>query len=171
MMNRKIYAANDILRLVEYQKCDDRVIYENWQDDETQKGFNYILKESFEEFSARETKQRFVAMIQLTETDELIGYVGISPPESIPDLAIWLFKPFRNKGYGTSAFALATKYAVDVLKIDELHAGAYPDNIRSRKMLEKCGYVPYPEGNVREKHYLTGEDIVQFDYIYRKEQK
>lgn len=47
-----------------------------------------------------------------------------------------------------------------------LHAGLYPDNIVSRKMLERCGYVPFPDGNVAEKHYITGEDIVQLDYIY-----
>jgi RimJ/RimL family protein N-acetyltransferase len=170
-MSRKIYTSNDILRLVEYKKCDDRVLYENWQDAETQKGYNFILEESFEEFSASETKQRFFAMIQLIETNEIIGSVGISPPESVPDLAIWIFKPFRQKGYGTSAFALATKYAIEVLKIDELHAGAYADNIGSQKMLHKCGYVPFPEGNVLEKHYLTGEDIIQLDFIYMGKRK
>jgi hypothetical protein len=38
VMNRKIYSSNDILRLAEYQKCDDRVLHENRQDAETQKG-------------------------------------------------------------------------------------------------------------------------------------
>jgi len=33
-------------------------------------------------------------------------------------------------------------------------------------MLEKCGFVPYPEGNIPEKYYITGEDIIQMDYIY-----
>jgi RimJ/RimL family protein N-acetyltransferase len=80
----------------------------------------------------------------------------------------WRFKPYRKQGCGSSAFALATEYAVETLGITELHAGAYSDNIGSRKMLERCGYVPYPQGNVLEKHYLTGEDIVQLDYIYLK---
>jgi len=126
---------------------------------------------SFEEFSKNEIKQRFLAMIQLIETNEIIGSVGISPLETTPDLAIWIFKPFRKKGYGTSAFVLATKYAIDVLKIAELHAGAYPDNIGSQKMLRKCGYITFPEGNLREKHYLTREDIVQLDYIYKGAQE
>jgi hypothetical protein len=34
-------------------------------------------------------------------------------------------------------------------------------------MLQKCGYVPYPEGNVPEKHYITGEDIIQLDFILK----
>ena len=36
----------------------------------------------------------------------------------------------------------------------------------SLKMLERCGYIPYPIGNVPEKHYITGEDIVQMDFVY-----
>jgi hypothetical protein len=46
---------------------------------------------------------------------------------------------------------LATKYAVEVLKITGLHAGAYRDNIGSLKMLGRCGYVPFQAGNVPEK--------------------
>jgi RimJ/RimL family protein N-acetyltransferase len=166
-MNRIIYTSNNILSLVKYQKCDDRDLYEDWLDPDTQKGYNGVFVESFEDFSKREIKQRFFAMIRLEKTSEIIGAVGISPPETIPDLAIWIFKPYRRQRYGTQAFSLATKYAVDELNINELHAGVYPDNIGSRKMLERCGYIPYPAGNVAEKHYLTGEEITQLDYIYR----
>jgi RimJ/RimL family protein N-acetyltransferase len=108
-------------------------------------------------------------MIRLNASREIIGAVGISPPDTVADLAIWMFAPYRRKGYGTSAFALTTKYAIETLGISELHAGAYPDDIGSIKMLARCGYTPYPAGNVAEKHYITGEDIVQLDYIYKPE--
>jgi RimJ/RimL family protein N-acetyltransferase len=166
-INRKIYTTNEHLRLVEYLKSDDRALYDNWLDPDTQRGYNVLSIGTFDEYQAREIKQRFFAMIQLITTNEIIGAVGISPLETLPDLAIWLFEPYRGQGHGTSAFKLATKYAVEELNISELHAGAYPDNIRSRRMLECCGYVPYPQGNVQEKHYLTGEDIVQLDFIYK----
>jgi hypothetical protein len=166
-MNRTIYISNEKLSLVKYQNCDDRILYDDWLDADTQKGYNGIFVDSFEEFSKREIKQRFFAMIQRNADNEIIGAVGISPPDTIADLAIWIFRPYRRQGYGTPAFALAAKYAVDVLKISELHAGAYPDNTGSRKMLAWCGFVPYPPGNIAEKHYLTGEDIIQLDYIYR----
>ena len=32
-------------------------------------------------------------------------------------------------------------------------------------MLRKCGFFPHPEGNVIEKHYLTGETITQLDFV------
>lgn len=165
-MNRKVYISNDIVSLIEYKPCDDYILYEDWLDPETQKGYNCVYVTTFEDYQARETNPRFSAMIQLNETNEIIGTVGISPPETEPDLSIRIFKPYRRKGYGTSAFGLATKYAVDVLKIDELHAGAYPDNVGSRKMIKRCGYIPNPDGNIPEKHYITSEDIIQFDYIY-----
>ena len=165
-VDRSVYISGDVLSLVEYRRSDDRALYDNWRDPETQRGYNGIYAAAFEDFQTREIRQRFFAMIQLNGTKEIIGAVGISPPEAEADLAIWIFAPYRRKGYGTVAFALATRYAVDVLEIAELHAGAYPDNTGSRKMLERCGYVPFPGGDVPEKHYLTGEDIIQMDHIY-----
>ena len=164
MIDRIIYTANDVLRLVEYQGCDDCALYENWLDPETQRGYNSAFSETFEEFTKGKTKQRFFAMIQL---NEIIGSVGISPPEAIADLAIGIFKPYRKQGYGSSAFTLATEYAVNVLGITDLHAGTYPYNISSIKMLKRCGYIPYPAGNIAEKHYITGMEIVQLDYNYK----
>ncbi len=99
-------------------------------------------------------------MIRLNRINEIIGAVGISPPETTADLAICIFKPYRRQGYGTSAFRLAVKYAADELKITELHAGAYTDNIGSQRMLKKCGFIPYPDGNLMEKHYITDEEII-----------
>ncbi len=165
-MIRKIYISNETVSLVEYHNCDNLALYNNWLDPGTQKGYNGFCVGTFEEFACRDIKQRFFAMIQRGSDKEIIGAVGISPPETIPDLAIWMFKPFRRQGYGTAAFALATQYATDILKITELHAGAYPDNIGSNKMLARCGYVPYPLGNITEKYYLTGEDIIQKDFVY-----
>lgn len=166
-MNRKTYISNDILSLVEYQKSDDRVLYENWLDPDTQKGYNGVYVTTFEEFQSEERRQRFFAMIQLNDTKEIIGAIGISPPETIADLAIWVFNPYRRQGYGKLAFGLATKYAVDILNIKDLHAGAYLDNIGSLKMLNRCGYISYPDGNILEKHFLTGEEIIQMDFVYK----
>jgi len=42
MTDRVVFTADDILRLVEYQKCDDLALYENWFDSDTQRGFNFF---------------------------------------------------------------------------------------------------------------------------------
>ena len=162
---RRVYIANEAVSLVEYRPCDDRSLYDCWLDPETKKGYNgFMPAGSFEEFQRRtEPRQLFSAIIQCNRTGELVGALGITQAEA--DLSIRVFAPYRRQGYGTSAFALAAKYAMEVLHMKELHAGAYPDNIGSRKMLERCGFVPLAPCPP-EKHYLTGEDVVQMDYIW-----
>jgi len=161
-----LYTGDDVVGLVAYQKCDDLALYSDWLDPDTCEGFNGVYVTSFEEFARREVRSRFFAMICLRGTGEIVGAVGLSPPEDLADLTIHVFRPYRGKGYGTAAFALAAKYIFDVLGITEIYAGAYAGNIASRKMLERCGFVPHPAGNLREKYYRTGADIVQLDHIF-----
>ncbi len=166
-MNRKTYASNALLSLVEYRQSDDSALYNNWQDQDTQKGFNGAHAATIEDSRRLAANQRFFAMIRLNSTGDIAGAVGISLPEREADLAIWLFKGYRRQGIGTQAFALAAKYAVEALGITELHAGAYPDNIGSQKMLKRCGFVPNSKGNYPAKHYLTGDDVIELDHIYK----
>lgn len=95
-MNRKIYISNKILSLVKYDESDDYSLYENWLDSGTQEGYNGINLGTFEDFVSREIQQCFFAMIRLYGTSGIIGAVGVSPPETITDLAIWIFKPYRK---------------------------------------------------------------------------
>ncbi|MCL2299197.1 MAG: GNAT family N-acetyltransferase [Firmicutes bacterium] len=174
---RRVYTSNETLSLVEYQPCDDRALYDCWLDPEVQKGYNgFVPADSFEAFQQGnqkrledyingETRELFFAMIRCNRTGELVGALGISPPPTEADLSIRIFAPYRRQGYGASAFALAAEYATEVLQIKELHAGAYPDNIGSQKMLERCGFVPVAPCPP-EKHYLTGENVIQMDYVY-----
>jgi len=178
---RRVYISNEVISLVEYQPCDDRALYDCWLDPETKRGYNgFVPAGSFEEFQQgnqkrledyidRESKELFFAMIRCNRTGALVGALGIAPgmpPEFEPDLSICIFAPYRRQDYGTSAFALAAKYATEALHIKELHAGAYPDNIGSQKMLERCGFVPAAPCPP-ERHFLTGEDVIQMDYVYR----
>ena len=77
-------------------------------------------------------------------------------------------EPLRGQGIGTAAFALAADYCFDVMGLSEVYAGCYEGNVRSRKMLAACGFVPHPEGNCEEVHFRTGEPIIQYDYIKTK---
>ncbi|MCL2530903.1 MAG: 3-dehydroquinate synthase [Oscillospiraceae bacterium] len=180
-MSRGLYCSNEAVSLVEYCSCDDRALYDCWFDPETKQGYNgWTPAASFEEFQQNnqqrhedfvngESEALLFAMIQCNATSEIVGAVSTAPgtpPEFEPDLSIRIFAPYRRQGYGTSAFALAAKYATETLGIAELHAGAYLDNIGSKKMLVRCGFVPLALCPA-EKHYLTGEDVFQMDYIYK----
>ena len=107
---------------------------------------------------------------KLNENNILIGETGVSEFNDLqlPDLSIRIFKPYRNQGFGSMAFALGAKYCFDILGYEKIYAGCYPDNIKSMRMLEKCGFVPHPEGNIAEKHYITGEPFTQLDFVLYK---
>ena len=166
-MERKTYISDNLLSLSEYiDSEDDLDNYNCWQDDETKNGYNHNATETFEEWSRmQQTVPRFIATIVRLSDNVSIGSIFLSPENTPPDLAILIYKPFRKQGYGTRAFSLGIKYCFDVLHLGKIYAGCYPHNIGSMKMLEKCGFQPYPEGNRNEKHYLTGEDITQLDFV------
>lgn len=169
-MNRKIYISNKELCLAEYcPEVDDKPHYECWQDPATQDGYNCQIQDSLEEFCDKPICSRLLAVIIRNEDSEPIGIVSLSPDGSPPDLSIMLYKPYRGMGYGTTAFALAAKYCFEAYDFECIYAGCYETNIVSRKMLKTCGFVPHPEGDCHEKHYLTGEPVTQYDYVlYRK---
>lgn len=167
--NRKIYIANQELSLAEYcPDVDDKSHYECWQDPATQDGYNYKMSDSFEEFCNRPIRSRLLAVIIRNEDSKPLGIVSLSPEGSPPDLAIMLYKPYRGQRYGTNAFALAAKYCLEAFSLDCLYAGCYETNEISRKMLKACGFVPNPDGDSHETHYLTGEPITQHDYVLNK---
>ncbi|MCL2189939.1 MAG: GNAT family N-acetyltransferase [Defluviitaleaceae bacterium] len=166
-MDRKIYISDGEISLSEYIASeDDLAFYHCWKEDERQSAFNHKFTDSFEEWSASTSiKSRFMATIKRLSDNESIGAIFLSPEDSPPDLAIIVYKPYRGSGYGTRAFSLGTKYCFDILSLNRIYAGCYPHNVSSLKMLQKCGFTPHPEGNVNEKHYVTGEDIVQLDFV------
>lgn len=168
-MNRKIYIANRELSLTEYcPQADEKSYYECWQDPATQDGYNYKMNISFDEFCDRPIRSRLLGVIIRNEDNMPLGIVSLSPEGSPPDLAIMLFEPYRGKGYGTSAFALAAKYCLEAFDFECIYAGCYETNITSQKMLRTCGFVPNPAGDSHETHYLTGAPITQHDYVLHR---
>lgn len=171
---RKIYVKNDIISLAENLPEDNWDLYNRWFDEEVQRGYNFKLNKTFDEWLAQNIERNELhytsnCAIILNKNNKLIGSIGVSMfPDEEDDLTIIIFKPYRNQGYGTMAFRLGAKYCFDVLGLEKIYAGCYPDNIRSMKMIEKCGFVPHPEGNIQEKHYITGEPVTQFDFVLYK---
>ncbi|MDD4832517.1 MAG: hypothetical protein PHI78_02460, partial [Clostridia bacterium] len=88
-IKRKIYASNEILSIAQYLPSDCKTDYECWQEIETQKGYNYIIKDNFDEFSGRKHNHRLYAAVTLNDNAQtLIGFIMLSPPSGLPDLAI-----------------------------------------------------------------------------------
>jgi len=167
-MEHAVFITDGIISLSEYLPCDYRASYECWLDPETQDGYNMKYSETYEQFisdSSRIKSGRFSAVIIRNSDNMCVGEIGLSPEGMPPDLAIRMYKPSRRQGYGTMAFALGAEYCLKTFDLDRIYADCYPHNKGSMKMLERCGFVPHPEGNIPEKHYITGEDIIQYDYV------
>ncbi|MBQ8496120.1 MAG: GNAT family N-acetyltransferase [Clostridia bacterium] len=172
-MERKIYISNDELTIAEY--CNDfdaEANYNCWQDHDTQKGYNYKMAITLEAFKNRPIRSRFQSVIIRKSDNAVIGTISMSPENSLPDLAIMIYPPYRKQGYGTKAFTLALQYCFNKFNLDRIYAGCYETNAASLKMLTVCGFIPHPEGNEVEKHFETGAPITQLDFVkYRVDTK
>ena len=162
-MERKIYAEENGIALAEYVfELDEKDIYDCWRDEATESGYNNHAAPTFEEHLKRPIRS---TKIMIMKDGKTVGCLLLSPPECDPDLAIMIYPKYRYQGIGTAAFALGLKYCFEKHGFDFILAGCMEGNEVSRKMLRACGMIPHPEGNVLEKHYITGEDRIQYDFI------
>jgi RimJ/RimL family protein N-acetyltransferase len=165
-LNRKKYIENDILCFAKVIESDYKILYDSWNDEDTVWGYNYKLPYTFDEYRKKgEKNSNWGAIIIRLSDNQIIGRIGISA--GLPDLSITIFKAYRKQKYGTMAFLLGIKYCFEALNLDKIYAGSYEDNITSRKMIERCGFKPNPDGNVVDPHIFSGEDRLQFDFIIK----
>ena len=166
-MKRKIYTEENGIALAEYvPELDDRDLYECWLDEATESGYNNKCNMTFEEYLAHPIRS---AKIIIMKEGKPVGCLLLSPPDCDPDLAIMIYPGNRGKGIGKAAFALGLEYCFDEYGFDFIYAGCMEGNEISLRMLTSCGMVPHPEGNVIEKHYITGEKRIQYDFIKYRE--
>lgn len=108
-------------------------------------------------FTQEEIAQRLATEIQnektygyqywpifLLETDEFIGCCGLRPcpgDGKTCEFGIQLLKEYWGKGYGVNAGGMAIAYAFNTLHASKLIAGHHPDNIASKRLLEKLGFT------------------------------
>ena len=156
--------------LRKYTHDDDYEWYLCWQDIDTQKGYNGIFDETFDEFCKSINIERFKFWVTVIDkrTNESVGTLRLGLDEKCPDLAIWIYPKYRNKGYGTESFNLALKYLFDNFDYKELSAGCFQDNTHSRKMLEKIGFIHHPNYDEIEVNCFTGEETTQQEFRLMK---
>ena len=164
--NRKIYIADEVISLSEYiESTDDLDCYNCWCEKKTQEDYNSKFTDTFEEFSSQPINQRFLATIVNNVDDIPIGSIWVSPEGVEPDISLIIYKPYRGMGFESRALALGLKYWFEVLKMKFITAGCYPHDVVSMKILADCGFVRDQKNDSNEKHYLTGEDIIQYVYV------
>jgi len=80
--------------------------------------------------------------IERTGDHALLGCIGLQPGETHGlEFGYWIGKTFWNRGYATEAVGRLTRFAFEVLNVDEIWAAAVPINDPSHRVLEKNGFV------------------------------
>jgi ribosomal-protein-alanine N-acetyltransferase len=59
----------------------------------------------------------------------------------IGTLGYWVGEPFQGRGYITEAVKLISRFAFTQLNLHRVEAACLPENIASRRVLEKAGFV------------------------------
>ena len=90
-----------------------------------------------------------LAVTPKRKPNQLIGMIGIEAPsaeEPQPFLGYWLGQPYWARGYMTEAAQALINAYFAYADGRQLLASARTDNPASRRVLEKCGFIPVGPG-------------------------
>lgn len=127
-----------------------------WAQDETSRGsYRYKLRRYTED--ARD--DRAYAMFVFREDDDsLVGGATLSNIRrgvaQTASLGYWAGAMFAGNGYITSAVRAIVRFAFEDLDLHRVEAACQPDNLASRRVLEKAGFAH--EGTARAYLKIAG---------------
>ena len=78
-------------------------------------------------------------------TGERLGNIAFAGREA--ELSYWVAAPARGRGVATRALRLLVDYAFEVLKADEVRLWTHSENIGSRAVAERVGFVREPSAD------------------------
>jgi ribosomal-protein-alanine N-acetyltransferase len=122
--------------------------------------FNWLI--GCYETSYKDTWFKYSFVITDKSTGHHIGWCGIGSLDFDHDrkeIFYLIGKPFWGNGYGTEAIQGLMKYCFNDLGLKKLSAVVKPDNIASKKVLEKSGFkYEYTVSNLTEEYdFYNGE--------------
>lgn len=87
--------------------------------------------------------------IEEKESGHIIGSISIKSPQNSSicigygegEIGYWLGVPYWNRGLMPEAAKAVIEYGFVTLKLHTLWCGHYGENARSRRVIEKCGFV------------------------------
>jgi ribosomal-protein-alanine N-acetyltransferase len=114
-----------------------------WAQDETSRGsYRYKLRRYTED--ARDDKAHALFVFR-EDDDALVGGVTLSNIRrgvaQTASLGYWAAQVHAGRGYITAAVRAVVRYAFEDLDLHRVEAACQPDNMASRRVLEKCGFA------------------------------
>ena len=116
-------------------------------------------------------RKRFVLGIWLKSSLEYIGQIWIEPKNwEVPsfELGWYLDHAYQGKGIAFEAAMRATKFIFEGLKAHKIIVLTRDDNIKSKKLAERCGYIR--EGHLRDHNINEGNRFGLLCYGMLKEE-
>lgn len=114
-----------------------------WAQDETSRGsYRYKLRRYTED--ARDDRAHALFVFR-EEDDALVGGVTLSNIRrgvaQAASLGYWAGERYAGKGYITAAVRSVVRHAFEDLDLHRVEAACQPDNMASRRVLEKAGFA------------------------------
>lgn len=83
--------------------------------------------------------------VTLRTGNQVIGWNGLEflPETSETEVAFLLSRQFWGRGYATEAARAAVKFGFETVELQRVIGLVHPENIASRRVLEKCGLTYY----------------------------
>ena len=140
-----------------------------WAQDETSRGsYRYKLRRYTED--ARDDKAHALFVFR-EDDDALVGGVTLSNIRrgvaQTASLGYWAGQMHAGNGYITAAVRAVVRYAFEDLDLHRVEAACQPDNLASRRVLEKCSFTH--EGVARAYLKINGQwrDHLLFGIVTR----
>ena len=109
-------------------------------------------------------------IIQLKESKEAIGYLGIwriDKQNNRGELGYAIKKKFWQKGIATEAAKTVINYGFDQMELNTIMANTNPQNKPSQSLLSKLGFIQ--EAHFRQDYYFDGKYLDSAIYGLIKE--
>lgn len=132
------------------------------------------IEDTLEMIETNYFEKRGVFGIVLKRKNKMIGSIGlVEDPKRENDRACMmgyaLSEPYWGQGIMTESVKRLIQYGFGELKLDLISAYCYPHNLRSKRVLEKCGFVH--EGTLSQCERIDGKiyDIECYVLIRREQ--
>lgn len=128
-----------------------------WAADETSRGsYRFKLRRYAED--ARDDKAHALLIFR-EEDDALVGGATVSNIRrgvaQMASLGYWAGEMYAGRGYVTAAVRAVVRFSFEDLNLHRVEAACQPDNLASRRVLEKAGFIE--EGLARAYLKINGD--------------
>lgn len=168
LKGEKIY-----LRQLEEEDVSTLILWENnsdnWRYSETEAPFSRSeIEQYIRTASLIRQNHQLRLIICLNDTDELIGTVdlfSIDFKNLRAGVGILIAdRKNRQNGYAAEALYLMEQFAINNIKLDQLHCEIQADNEASIQLFEKAGYI---KNGTKKKWFKLNNELIDA-YFYQK---